>query len=103
MDIAEAWADPRVLYIVQMKWDSLPPIDSKKGGKGGKQKKAGGGGKAKRRASAPGEKEDTAHVSCFLFFVFFFFFVVFLIHMSIIWFYVTSCVRLASRPVGCLA
>lgn len=40
VDIAQSWADPRVLGCVQTKWDSLPPVGGKggkgKGGKGGK-------------------------------------------------------------------
>lgn len=60
MDIAQAWADPRVVEIVQRKWDTLPPpTDKKKGGKGGKKP---GGGKAKRPSSAPGDKKDDAQV-----------------------------------------
>ncbi|XP_052275632.1 ankyrin repeat and EF-hand domain-containing protein 1-like isoform X2 [Dreissena polymorpha] len=43
MDIAQSWADPRVLYCVQTKWDTLPPVG---GGKGGKGKGGKGGGKA---------------------------------------------------------
>lgn len=49
MDIATAWADPRVYDIVKAKWDTLPPMnDKKKGGKGGK-----GGGAKKRPNSGP--------------------------------------------------
>jgi hypothetical protein len=49
-DIAQSWADPRVLQCVQTKWESLPPVGGK--GKGGKGK----GGKAtpaKRPQSVP--------------------------------------------------
>ena len=56
MDIAQSWADPRVLDVVRRKWDTLPSLDKKKGGKGGKGKGS-GGAKAKRPASAPGEKD----------------------------------------------
>ncbi|XP_076442386.1 ankyrin repeat and EF-hand domain-containing protein 1-like isoform X2 [Babylonia areolata] len=62
MDIAQAWADPRVLEIVQRKWETLPSLDKKKGGKGGKGGKASGGGKGKRPASAPGDKEGEKQV-----------------------------------------
>lgn len=35
MDIAGAYADPRVYQVVKAKWDTLPtPNDKKKGGKG---------------------------------------------------------------------
>lgn len=50
VDIAQSWADPRVLHCVQTKWESLPPVGGK--GKGGKGK----GGKstpAKRPQSVP--------------------------------------------------
>ena len=58
MDVALAWADPRVIDVVQTKWESMPaPGDKKgKGGKGGKGK---GGSKTARPASGPaGEKEN---------------------------------------------
>ena len=53
MEIAESWADPRVLEIVREKWDALPPIDKKKAAKG-KGKKI-GGTKGKRPTTAPGQ------------------------------------------------
>ena len=60
LDQAMAWADPRVLDVVQMKWDSLPAMGDKKGGKGKKGK--GGGGKTTRPSSgpAPEAKENVA-------------------------------------------
>ncbi|KAK7103920.1 ankyrin repeat and EF-hand domain-containing protein 1-like isoform X2 [Littorina saxatilis] len=57
LEIAQSWADPRVLDIVQRKWDTLPSLDKKKGGKGGKGKGS-GKPKPKRPASAPGDKEN---------------------------------------------
>lgn len=58
LDIAQAWADWRVLEIVQRKWDTLPPTDDKKKKKGGK---GGKGGAAKRPTSAPSDWGDLAH------------------------------------------
>lgn len=56
MDIAQSWADPRCLDVVQKKWDSMPPPgDKKKKG----AKKGSGGPKAKRPSSAPGEGKET--------------------------------------------
>ena len=50
MDLAQSWADPRVLSCVQTKWDTLPPVGQGKGkGKGGKGGKGGG----KRPQSVP--------------------------------------------------
>lgn len=63
MDVALAWADPRVIDVVQTKWESMPaPGDKKgKGGKGGKGK---GGSKTARPASGPaGEKENQVPAS----------------------------------------
>ena len=50
MDLAQSWADPRVLSCVQTKWETLPPVGQGKGkgGKGGKK-----GGAAKRPQSVP--------------------------------------------------
>lgn len=60
VDIAKAWADPRVLDIIQKKWDSLPT--QKDGKKKGAKK---GGGKAKRPLSVPPENKDVgAKVRC---------------------------------------
>ena len=50
MDLAQSWADPRVLHCVQSKWDSLPPVKEKGKGKGGKGGAKSGG---KRPASVP--------------------------------------------------
>lgn len=62
LDQAMAWADPRVLDVVQMKWDSLPAMGDKKGGKGKKGK--GGGGKTTRPSSGPApEAKENAAVS----------------------------------------
>lgn len=63
MDVAIAWADPRVVDVVQLKWESLPAMGDKKGGKGKKGK--GGGGKTTRPSSgpAPEAKENVAHHS----------------------------------------
>lgn len=36
LDVASAYADPRVYLAVKAKWDSLPAPKDKKGGKGGK-------------------------------------------------------------------
>lgn len=60
MDVAIAWADPRVVDVVQLKWESLPAMGDKKGGKGKKGK--GGGGKTTRPSSgpAPEAKENVA-------------------------------------------
>ena len=34
LDIAKAYADPRVLQVVQKRWDEIPPpVDKKKKGK----------------------------------------------------------------------
>jgi len=59
MDVATSWADPRVLEVIQTKWDTLPSMGDKKKGKGGGK----GGGKAKsaRPGSGPGtdQKEST--------------------------------------------
>ncbi|XP_076463503.1 ankyrin repeat and EF-hand domain-containing protein 1-like isoform X2 [Babylonia areolata] len=60
MDIAEAWADPRVLNIVQTKWESMPHPDKKTAGKKGAKGK--GSPKGKRPVSAPKEKETDAVV-----------------------------------------
>ena len=64
MDLALAWADPRVIDVVQTKWESLPaPSDKKgKGGKGGKGK---GGAKTARPTSGPAgdQKENQAPAS----------------------------------------
>ena len=51
MDLAQSWADPRVLSCVQSKWETLPPVGQGKGkgGKGGKK----GGDKPKRPQSVP--------------------------------------------------
>ncbi|XP_052770216.1 ankyrin repeat and EF-hand domain-containing protein 1-like isoform X2 [Mya arenaria] len=54
LDIAQSWADPRVLQCVQSRFDSLPPL------KDGKGKKGKGGGKAtpKRPQSVPAGDGD---------------------------------------------
>ena len=67
MDLAQSWADPRVLSCVQTKWDTLPPVGQGKG-KGGKGGKKGGGDKTKRPQSVPlgegaGAPPGTAKVS----------------------------------------
>ena len=49
MDLAQSWADPRVLHCVQTKWDTLPPV----GGGKGKGKGKGGKAPAKRPQSVP--------------------------------------------------
>ena len=56
MDIAYAWADPRVIDIVQRKWDTLAPLDAK-----GKKGKKGGSGapKENRPPTAAGGKPPT--------------------------------------------
>lgn len=61
LEIAQSWADPRVLDLVQRKWETLPSLDKKKAGKGGKGKGS-GAPKPKRPASAPGEKDGESQV-----------------------------------------
>ena len=67
VDIAQSWADPRVLTCVQSKWESLPPVGGKGKGKGGK----GGKSTPKRPQSVPagdgaGQAPGTARVGFFL-------------------------------------
>lgn len=64
MDLALAWADPRVIDVVQTKWESMPTPSDKKGGKG-KGGKGKGGAKTARPASGPGgdQKENQAPAS----------------------------------------
>ena len=57
VDIAQAWADPRCLEVVQKRWDSLPAPNDKKGKKGGKKS---AGSKSARPISAPGVSETAA-------------------------------------------
>lgn len=64
LDIAHAWADPRVLDIMTLKMDGLPAAsDKKKGGKGGKGAAKGGG---KRPTSVPPADKENAAVSLYI-------------------------------------
>ena len=55
-----AWADPRVIDIVQAKMETLPPVDKK--GKGGKKGGGGKGGGKRPTSVPPGEKENSPPV-----------------------------------------
>ena len=54
MDLAQSWADPRVLSCVQTKWETLPPVGQGKG-KGGKGGGKGKGGAKRPQSVPPGE------------------------------------------------
>ncbi|XP_064621436.1 ankyrin repeat and EF-hand domain-containing protein 1-like isoform X2 [Lineus longissimus] len=57
LDVAMAYADPRVLDAVQEKWDTLPKINEKGKGKG-KGGKKGGGGAKRPKSSTSDNKMD---------------------------------------------
>ena len=70
MDTAYTWADPRVIDVIKTKFDTLPQVGDKKGGKGGKKgggrpKTAPGSGKSKVR-----ERQTVLRYSCKKLFLF---------------------------------